>query len=883
MTSITKPLSSYTPSIVREFKLLQIDKKGISNSIYGSSSYRDSLYPSDIDIFEKVDFSGTLEESINFFEKNIQRVVSQIVKRKDHYFSELKCGLDKRYDINIGYTSNDVFHMERGLFNTLQENKQLFTDDEFMLLDVVCHKTDKKQIDFETMKQILRKHLIVRWSAKEVLDGVKELPFGGGQYQLKDAINNISPINMEMLAIVNSKYTDVSTYLVLVYDAPNEEPKVVNLPQDSLTNLDEYINDQLKKTIEKLYYSKLEFNPIKLAKRYLNYAFFNHKNAIVKSVLPLLNSWIGFTYNIASEITALIKVNKFVPVINRSIFNNQLQNIKYRLSNVKNISNETLETLNQDIDNVCNNVLNKEEITELLEHIKKLLLDIINPPSIQWLEDIDLAPPPDNLLPQNRYFEGKTEPKPEPKKKLKLKEKQLQIERVDEPEPEPEPAPKPKTKLKLKEKQLQIERVDEPEPEPKEKGKIKIKIKPEPESKKSIIDFADKIGANRYRCKVCQDYEGQRQGFYKHFTNYHRQQLEHLLASGTGGSIFSEIGRYFRGFLMAIKGVRTNFKPKVRDILQKDGNVPIKELVVCRKPLGNTYNSILNVLNKLSGKEPAHDKLFHLFVIAKLENGKSIKIEKNEDINLDYYTESVIPTDFMPINLQTKMTITEMLENTLKKIGMKDFFEYDAFSTNCQHFIYNLLLANNIQVDEKLKTFILQEVKHLTPEWGQKIAHFLTNLKNKINVIVQGEGAGSNNWKDMEIDDLVQVPVGGVVSWRDFLKSKRIYKGETSQDFMRRISQMYYDEIRNEKIVDKLGSIQGEIINILGKMNNVNQVVQQQPIMRIGNQPPPPPPPPPMMKQPQRQLTEKEKGNMSSREKMMSELMDRISKMKKID
>lgn len=714
MSSQLKPLSSYTPSIIREFKLLQIDRKNTFYNIYGSSSYRDALYPSDIDLFEKVRVLGTLEESINFFVENIQRVVSQIIKRKNHYFCELKCGLDKRYDIEIGYSANDIFHMTQGLTKLLEQMKDLFIEDEYDILMTICHKKEKKQIDFETMKQVLRKHYIVRWTAKEVLEGIKELPFNGGQYSLKDAVNNISPINIEILAIVNDKYTDVSTYLVLVYDPPDDEPKVVNLPQDSLTNLDEYINQQLKQQIEKLYYSKLEFNPVKLAKRYLNYGYYNQKNAIVNSILPLLNSWVGFTYNIVTELSTLIKVNKLVPIINKTIFNNQLQNIKYRLSNVKEIDIQTLETLNEEIDNICDGVLNKEEINELLNHIKSMLIDIINPSTIKWLEDISLAPPPDNLLPKNRLFE--TKPSPQQKKKITLKP--IQIERVEEQEEHPAP----------------------------EQSKKKM----------DIIDFAEKLGPKSYRCKICENYKGQRQGFYKHFTRFHRQQLEQLLASGLGGSVFSEIGRYLKGFLMAIKGIRTNFKPSVRELLKKYGDKSIKNIIICRKPLGKTYNDVLNILNKLSGKEAQHDKLFHLFALAKLNDDTMIRIEKNEDINLVEYKDSILPTDCISVQLPSKLTINEMLENTLKKVGMKDFFEYNAFSTNCQHFIYNFLLSNQVPVSEELKKFILQDVKNLTPEWGQKLAHFLTSLKNKINIVVQGEGAGTNlEWRDIPIDDLI--------------------------------------------------------------------------------------------------------------------------------
>jgi hypothetical protein len=208
---------------------------------------------------------------------------------------------------------------------------------------------------------------------------------------------------------------------------------------------------------------------------------------------------------------------------------------------------------------------------------------------------------------------------------------------------------------------------------------------------------------------------------------------------GNGGSLknfIKEVKRHYRGIVMAFKGVRTNIKPSARKILEENIDQPIVDLKVARTPLSDKFGKIIDLANDVEGTKKPHDKLFHLYFIATLKNGKQIRIEKNQDVNvIPYKPAHLEETEQISLN-NTNLTPTEFLTKAKEKMG-SDFYHYDAFSTNCQHFVHNVLQSNEM---ESKPDFILQDVKNLVPQWGKNIAHFATDLANRALTAIQGEG-----------------------------------------------------------------------------------------------------------------------------------------------
>lgn len=208
----------------------------------------------------------------------------------------------------------------------------------------------------------------------------------------------------------------------------------------------------------------------------------------------------------------------------------------------------------------------------------------------------------------------------------------------------------------------------------------------------------------------------------------------------------SDIGSHIKGVVHALSGVRMNFKPEMRKMLEKYGNMPIKEMYVCRRPLRSQLKKIVDTVNKYTGfNSVSHDTLFHLFFIFVMMDGANLVLEKNEDLNFVGYVPSNLDEKIkIDLNKSHKIdiTISVLIYNAIAVYGEKRIFEYNAFSTNCQRFVIDVLYANKIMISDKDFDFIMQDVKNLVPVWANKLTHHITSFYNRIKLAVHGYGAG---------------------------------------------------------------------------------------------------------------------------------------------
>lgn len=187
------------------------------------------------------------------------------------------------------------------------------------------------------------------------------------------------------------------------------------------------------------------------------------------------------------------------------------------------------------------------------------------------------------------------------------------------------------------------------------------------------------------------------------------------------------------------------FYPKrVRDILERDGDVQIKSMVIYRKPIMKAIDTVLNLLSLGKFKDienNPHDTLFHLFMVVELTNGKKYLIEKNQTINITTDIPDLNATDvqsvevnqmwlqYLPDGTKRILTMQNMLNETRERMG-SSFFKYDPWTANCQNFILNILKANALS-DPVLEDFIYQNIDRLVralPSYTKWFSKFLTDL-----------------------------------------------------------------------------------------------------------------------------------------------------------
>jgi len=382
-----KPDTSYTKEAVDEMRAISIDKENWD--LKGSYSFRGSKYPSDIDVSDVFASCCDADTVISKFAKQVQAIVADSL-RANHWFLEFKAGTDYRYEL-YDYTIDD--------FERLHKEK-LLPDDEFTLIfDILSGGATSE--GYEVVDELLRQHATIRWSSDEVLSGYKVLP-GGVGISLIDAIKDSKVLNMELIVVLNEKFTEMSNFFYLLYYSPDGTVHTINAPQESYDDFSTFFDRELKKNISKLYYSASGANYLKLAKRYFSYGRYFHDEQLVRAVYPLLNSDVGLAGQLKGELATIEKLITSVHFdsIPIPVLRSQLESIKSRLSNVLAIPTESLLMFNNNIIEILNTkYLSPDYILERLEPIMDYLASFTNDHAHTYLFSVGLVPPPPYLLP----------------------------------------------------------------------------------------------------------------------------------------------------------------------------------------------------------------------------------------------------------------------------------------------------------------------------------------------------------------------------------------------------------------------------------------------------------------------------------------------------
>ena len=185
--------------------------------------------------------------------------------------------------------------------------------------------------------------------------------------------------------------------------------------------------------------------------------------------------------------------------------------------------------------------------------------------------------------------------------------------------------------------------------------------------------------------------------------------------------------------------------PSLKTTLSKYADNVIVGATLYRHPVDAWIRKTLNVLG--SNKTP-FDKLFHLRLLLKLDNGKDIFIEKNERLNSGIgMGDKKEGLETMPIDssdIPTGLTFGELVDKTKEYQGEK-FLTYSSSSNNCQYFINAILQSNNFGNVSKYANFIKQDTESIFKNNPalRKIANTFTDLGANVNVLQNGGRLGN--------------------------------------------------------------------------------------------------------------------------------------------
>ena len=181
--------------------------------------------------------------------------------------------------------------------------------------------------------------------------------------------------------------------------------------------------------------------------------------------------------------------------------------------------------------------------------------------------------------------------------------------------------------------------------------------------------------------------------------------------------------------------------PYVKEILNKHGDKKIIGLTLARSLVPTAIRKIMQKLNKAKNRV-----LYHLYLIVKLEGGKTFILEKNERINIQ--TKVPKPVQTLEIeDFDDDMVFNDLIDGAKSELGTKRFLNYNASSNNCQVFISAVVNSNGMMNPERL-AFIEQDTTDIFRDNSslRKFSNFIVNeVAGRMNILVNGgeiEGEG---------------------------------------------------------------------------------------------------------------------------------------------
>lgn len=191
------------------------------------------------------------------------------------------------------------------------------------------------------------------------------------------------------------------------------------------------------------------------------------------------------------------------------------------------------------------------------------------------------------------------------------------------------------------------------------------------------------------------------------------------------------------------RDISTQYPPTVRATLSQYGTQPIVNLKLCKEIVQENTEFLVKALAGKDTWEAAKrnngfDRFYHLFMIATLDSGQQLHIEKNEIMRVS--TNPRPCPDALDLGApRTGMSVNQMMERTRQRIGDNAFFTYDPFANNCQSFIGNLLTTLG-SYTQPARDFVYQDISGLReelPSYAKTIARGLTDTAAFFNTGLQ--------------------------------------------------------------------------------------------------------------------------------------------------
>ena len=211
----------------------------------------------------------------------------------------------------------------------------------------------------------------------------------------------------------------------------------------------------------------------------------------------------------------------------------------------------------------------------------------------------------------------------------------------------------------------------------------------------------------------------------------------------------------------------------IQHMLNKYGDWYITQITIAKRQLSPILEKLANIVTfgkyEKNKKEIEIDKYFHIYMILTLKNPntdqiKNIKLEKEARVKWSDNGNIEKGSEVVEILFHKTITLNNFInagEEYNKKYDNKHkIYIYDAISSNCQHFIKDMLISNDLW-DPTLEKFVIQDVNSAVPSYLGKIIKTGTNIAHRIDYARMGgikKGAGKRI-TNKQLRKMLRIPI----------------------------------------------------------------------------------------------------------------------------
>jgi hypothetical protein len=401
----TKDPSSYPDEVINNVRIISINKKEPA-TILGSYSYRIQKFPGDIDLFEEFTACCTVKDVLDKFAVKLFQLVSEISILKLHYITEIKFGMDRRYNVDVGYLDNGIFYINNDLGSIIKKMGNLLTRDEHEEINEILDKDFLSTYDYDILFNIFRNHRLLRWTQEEILKKYKILP-GNIKMTIREALQTgifgDFIIKLDMLTPISGNFIEMTNFMILVLERKDGTYAGINsLFIRSDTEFEQYLTNIIQDNIEQLFYSKYYYNPFKMIKRMWSMARLIGDKEMIFFLQSFITGNISLLYQMKSRLEVLINIFTMTRFNPKTIISKELQQIKNTLSSIIELSDDKILFLNKMID--IFDSLSIQKKVELLKNMKIFISNIVSSETIIFMEQNGMPIPPRRYLPDHLRY-----------------------------------------------------------------------------------------------------------------------------------------------------------------------------------------------------------------------------------------------------------------------------------------------------------------------------------------------------------------------------------------------------------------------------------------------------------------------------------------------